>query len=300
MGAVDATVILCVRNGEAVIGNQLDALADQVVSCNYEVLVVDNGSTDNTVAVVKKKLVSLPDFASRVRIIDASATVGIPFARNAGAREAQGKALLFCDADDRVDAHWVQEMYLALDSDKLVGGRIMPVREEGRFLPNNYGQGLAATTYLLHVSGCNFGITRFAYFEVGGFDESLPRYGFDDVDFSWRVQEAGFPIDYAEKAVVHFTLSSGSASFKKKILLGQGTVLMARRFPAYDSNEYRFLPTLGTTFHDGFSLITSSLKSRSINRKQAAKFVAQLGRLYGSLYYSGKNYLPAPKLIGQE
>ena len=74
-------------------------------------------------------------------------------------------------------------------------------------------------------------------FEIGGYDESLPRYGYEDVDISWRHQEADGVMRFIPEAEIRFTLG-GEESIRKKCELGVGRVLMARRFPKVDSATY--------------------------------------------------------------
>lgn len=295
---VDLSVILCVRNGENVIQRQLEAISSQKCEIKFELIIVNNGSTDNTEKIVKKFLQENKRFLPIAKIIDASEKSGLPFARNKGIQSSQGKVLAFCDADDRVHEGWVQAIYDSLkDRDALIGGRNHTFDESGKKLVLGIGEGLLSTNYLPHVSGCNFAITRKAVFASGGFDESLPRYGFDDVDFSWRVQETGFPIDYEPHAEVDFTVSGNSSSVKKRFLLGKGRVLMARRYPQYDGASY----SLGYCVKK-IAVITSSIfkrlaRERTLNRRELSMLVAAVGNLYGSLYYSGSDKKPAPKLI---
>lgn len=298
---VDVSVILCVRNGVEVIENQLAALEHQVADAPFEIIIVDNGSTDGTQEVIRQYLKQSYKLALITRIIDASETPGLPYARNKGARAARADIFAFCDADDRVHERWVQAIADSLKGrDALIGGRVHPVDGQGNRLDIGIGQGLVATKYLPHVSGCNFAITSHAFFSSGGFDEGLPRYGFDDVDFSWRVQESGFSIDYEPKAEVYFTVSGNSASVKKKFMLGVGRVLMARRYPQYDNNSYRPLFCLKNVFSILVRIIRFFARERTINRKDLSVLVASLGNLYGSLIYAGKNTMPPHQILTGE
>lgn len=295
------SVILCVRNGEEVISRQLEALKSQNAQILFELIVVDNGSTDCTKKVVEEFLRANNKSLPCSKIIDASEKSGLPFARNVGIKASRGRILAFCDADDRVHEGWVQAIYESLrDRSALIGGRLHPVNESGSKISLGIGEGVVATTYLPHVSGCNFAITREAIFASGGFDESLPRYGFDDVDFSWRVQEAGFPIDYEPHAEVDFTISGKSASVKKRFLLGVGRVLIARRYPKYDSASYTIGYSLKKIFFSLFSIIKRLLFERKFDKRELSFLVSSVGNLYGSVYYSGQNKNPKPELLSSE
>jgi len=90
------SVIIPCFNAEATLAVQLDALAGQVWSEPWEVLVVDNRSTDGSMRVERQYFGRLPNF----RIVDAAAEQGQPYALNTGVAMAAGESVAFCDADD--------------------------------------------------------------------------------------------------------------------------------------------------------------------------------------------------------
>src|ERR1700756_5684791 len=96
-----SVIIPCYNVGDN-IAAQLEALAGQQWSEPWEVIVADNGSTDNSLQVVRECARRLPE----LRIIDASGKAGAAHARNVGARAATGDYLAFCDADDEVAPGW--------------------------------------------------------------------------------------------------------------------------------------------------------------------------------------------------
>src|SRR5687767_27975 len=89
------SVIIACLNAAETISGQLEALAAQTWSRPWEVIVADNGSSDDSRSVVERFRDRLP----ALRIVDASAKRGQPYALNVAAREARGTALAFCDAD---------------------------------------------------------------------------------------------------------------------------------------------------------------------------------------------------------
>ena len=168
---------------------QLDALASQVAEISWEVVVSDNGSTDGLPALIERRANSFP---VPLRVADASSRRGIPHARNVGAVAARGMRLAFCDCDDIVLPGWVQAAWDALQKAELVGGanRVLTPKGDANspiINPECVAQGPTGPTVL----GCNFAVRRDMYFRCGGFDESLPPYGMDDVDFSIRVNLQG-------------------------------------------------------------------------------------------------------------
>ena len=104
------SVIIPCLNAANTIAVQLDALAAQQWDQPWEVIVADNGSTDDSIAIIERYKTTLP----HLRIADASARRGQPYALNVGAMAATGEALAFCDADDEVAPGWLSAMGEAL------------------------------------------------------------------------------------------------------------------------------------------------------------------------------------------
>ena len=231
MNHIDVSVIICVRNGAKTLGRQLDALDNQVDHPPFEVIVVDNGSTDDTVEVVERWRAGRNSAKAPARLIRADDRPSIPYARNVGALAASGRIFAYCDADDRVGTRWVGALHRALTDDGMVGGRIEGVSPSGQPLPGTFPHGLTSTTYLPHARNFNLAVPRRFFAMIGGYDESLPRYGFEDVDICWRAQEAGFPLTYCPEAVIFFSVSPKITAVKKEFLIAQGRVAMSRRHP---------------------------------------------------------------------
>jgi glycosyltransferase involved in cell wall biosynthesis len=196
-------VIIPARNAADHLPAQLKALAQQQTDVPWELILVDNGSTDETVAVARSTAAGSP---VPTRVLDASDRNGAIGARNAGAAAAQGQYLLFTDADDVVDEHWVQEMVHALRERELVGGRLEVVKLNGEEVAswrmNLFDQDLPTVAGRPWVPGNNFGCTAAAYQRVGGFDESLVVG--EDLDLSLRMHAHGVRAGFAERAIVHY------------------------------------------------------------------------------------------------
>lgn len=92
------SVIIPCCNATATLGAQLASIAAQAYDSPWEVLVADNGSSDDSRAIALSYAASIPS----LRVIDASGKRGAAHARNMGAAAATGTFLLFCDADDEM------------------------------------------------------------------------------------------------------------------------------------------------------------------------------------------------------
>jgi glycosyltransferase involved in cell wall biosynthesis len=194
-------VVIPVRNGEAHLGDQLDALAAQTYEGDWEVVVADNGCTDRTVEVAHRDRPGIPS----LRIADARAKRGINHARNAGAAAARGDFLVFCDGDDVVTPGWLEAMARAAPGADLIGGRnewdelnppeVIAWRPSQPMTELMRGHG-----FLPYTAGGNMGIWASVAHELG-WDESY-RFGSSDQEFAWRAQLGGYRIGFAPDAVI--------------------------------------------------------------------------------------------------
>lgn len=202
------SVILPVRNAAATIGEQFAALAEQTYQGPWELVVADNGSTDATAQIARRWASRIP----RLTVVDAAERTGASHARNVGCGAANGRLLLFCDADDVVNPGWIAAMVTGLRDHAAAGGRIErnllndPTAIAAR--PGRPDALLDSFDFLPYPLTANCGIRREVWTRVGGFDEDYP-YGSDDVVFFWRAQLAGFTVGYLPDAVVHYRLRSG-------------------------------------------------------------------------------------------
>lgn len=198
---IDVSVVMPVRNGMPYLAQQLAALARQTYRGRWEVLISDNGSTDDSAEAIRAVADQVP-----VRVIDSSDAPGAAGARAKAARAAEGRLLLFVDADDVAADDWVQRMAEALEKYEAVGGHIddvslntgpvatwRPPLTPGE-LPRPFG-------LLPHALAGNCGLRRDVYEQIGGFDPSF-NYAAEETDLFWRVQLAGYTLGYAPDAVV--------------------------------------------------------------------------------------------------
>lgn len=294
---VDVSVIICVRNGEAVIGRQLAALDAQVDAPDFEVIVVDNGSSDGTAQVVRDWIAADGHAHERARLIEGPTRPGIPAARNAGLRAAAGRLVAFCDADDTVCTGWVAAMAAGVPEHGMAGGRVIAVDPDGTERPNTFPAGLRGD-WLPFTGGGNMAAERAALLKVGGYDQSLPAYGYEDVDISWRFQLEGHPLVYVPGAEIRMTLSPPRRVIRKRFLLGVGRILMAARYPRYDPRPF----SLGYCARQVVSDVIVLARVVAARRRQhlspaARNLVQNTGVLAGYLKYHVLGRIPAPELL---
>jgi glycosyltransferase involved in cell wall biosynthesis len=192
---VRATVIVPAFNAAATIGRTLDALARQSGAGEFETIVVDDGSTDDTVAIARA--------APGVRVLT-QRQGGAAAARNRGAAEASGEVLAFTDSDCMPTPGWLAAGLRALADADVVQGRVTPppgvaLGPFDRSLWIERETGLWETANLL--------VRRELFERVGGFEGWLEHGGgrpmAEDTWFGWRARRAGARTAYCAEALVH-------------------------------------------------------------------------------------------------
>ncbi|MDX6286225.1 MAG: hypothetical protein QOG53_1710 [Frankiales bacterium] len=223
---LDVTVVVPVRNGAATIGPLLDALARQE-RVTFDVIVVDNGSTDGTADVVRRHPMT-------VRVVE-EARPGSYAARNAGLAVARAPVLAFTDADCTPEPTWLAEGLATLGSSGagLVGGGIRPIPSAEPTRWERYDRAVYLRQQDL-VEHQQWGVTANLFVRgsvidaVGPFDASLPSSG--DREFCLRAGRAGFRIVYAPDAVVgHQPRTSMREIWAVNRRVGAGMGLLSQR-----------------------------------------------------------------------
>lgn len=229
---VEMSVVIAARNAARTLPQQLRALAAQRPRATWEVLVADNGSTDDTVRVVGEARGWFPG----LRCVDASAVRGAGAARNAAVAEARGRSLLFCDADDVVAPGWADALHRGLAGAALVAGRLEWAHlntladQESRALPQQRGlQYSEPLPWLPAASSSNLAVRRDVFDRLGGFDPAA-RF-LQDTDLCWRAQLGGEGLAFQPEAVVHMRLRQGvRGAWRQGRNSGMGQRWLAARF----------------------------------------------------------------------
>jgi GT2 family glycosyltransferase len=222
------SVVVCSYNGEQTIEETLTAL-ERLHYPDYEVIVVDDGSTDETATIAAYHDVRLISTSNR----------GLSAARNSGAWAASGEVVAFCDDDAWPDPDWLRYAVreLRVRGHGGIGGPNLPPPGDGPIAecvanaPGGPIHVLLSDRVAEHVPGCNSVFLRSALLEVGGFDPVYRAAG-DDVDFCWRLQDAGYTIGFAPAAVVwHHRRNSVRTYWRQQRGYGRAEALLERKWP---------------------------------------------------------------------
>jgi glycosyltransferase involved in cell wall biosynthesis len=197
------SVIIPARNEEHRLGQQLDALLAQEWGGEWEIVVVDNGSTDGTAAVVH-------DYAARwplIRYLFADAVADQSFAANAGVEATTSDAVIFCDGDDIVADGWLSAMAAGLEIHDVVTGPNELDRLNPEWLANSRGRSIEGPVGTFAgifpiVRGNNYGVRREVWAITGPLQESY--FPVADQEFSLRCWLHGVDIVGLPDAVVHY------------------------------------------------------------------------------------------------
>jgi GT2 family glycosyltransferase len=221
------SVIVVAWNAADVLGRCLDCLFAQDYA-NREIVVVDDGSDDDTVAVAERALTR-----GSLALVRGDGNRGCPAARNLGLRHAGGEIVAFVDADGFADPRWLTEIVAAFGDDPTIGGVASTVfYDDNPMVVNGAGgtvnrQGWAAdlamnesyevaelATEALYPMGCGMAIRREALERVGPFDDRMLNY-YDDVDYGTRLWRAGFRVVVAAAGWVDHAAAGGDSALKR-------------------------------------------------------------------------------------
>jgi GT2 family glycosyltransferase len=223
-----ASVVVCTRNGAKTLRDCLAGLLELDYP-DFEVLVVDDGSTDATKAIAR---------AFPFPVINAGGR-GLSHARNRGLEASTGEIVAYLDDDARPEPHWLRYIASTLSTTEHagVGGpNIAPV--DGSLVAQCVDKAPGLPTHVLlddrvaeHIPGCNMAFRRDRLQAIGGFDSQFRTAG-DDVDICWRLQARGWTIAFnAAATVFHHRRSSICGYLRQQFGYGAAEALLERKWP---------------------------------------------------------------------
>ncbi|NGO39741.1 glycosyltransferase [Limisphaera ngatamarikiensis] len=224
------SVVVAGYNGGRTLPDCLESL-QQLRYPDYEVILVDDGSTDDTPAIAAR--------FPAVRLLRHEQNLGLSAARNTGIAAATGEIVAFTDADCRADEDWLYHLVSALLESEAVGvggPNLLPPDDSPLAAAVMASPGGPAAVLLTdrlaeHIPGCNMAFYKWALESVGGFDPVFRKAG-DDVDICWRLLQAGHTLVYAPAAVVwHYRRSTAAAYLRQQAGYGEAEALLFRKHP---------------------------------------------------------------------
>lgn len=228
MTTVDISVVVCAHNEERHLPAQLDALLAQTSNRTWELIVVDNRSTDGTATVVANRA----NIDPRVRLVAADERPDKSYAMHVGVDAASGDLIAFCDADDVVAAGWLDAIADGLmthdvvtgphELDTLNPGPLAASRGRSMEQPAGSFYGIFPT-----IRGASWGIRRAVWSELGGMDEGY--HPVEDLEFSWRCWDNGIGVVGLPGACIHYRYrSSARTLWRQGFAYGSHRPMIAR------------------------------------------------------------------------
>jgi glycosyltransferase involved in cell wall biosynthesis len=201
------SVIIPAYNAAATLAEQLEALAAQRYDGDWELLIVDNGSTDDTAGLARRYRQRFKAFT----LVDGGSRRGHSAPRNVGAIAARGELLAYCDADDVVAPGWLQAMAGAARQYDLIGGwlDVRPLNDDvTRSWHQPWPRDRLRSWLLPCAVSANFAIWADVLRDLGGWSSEYEAGG-EDTELSWRAQLRGYRLGFAPDAIVYYRYRSG-------------------------------------------------------------------------------------------
>ena len=247
------SVVVCSYNGQRTITDCLTGLR-RLRYPSFEVIVVDDGSTDATAAIAREHGFEPVTTPHR----------GLSHARNAGIEAATGEIVAYIDDDARPDPDWLT--YLAVTflttAHAGVGGPNIvpptdgPVAQCVANAPGGPVHVLVSDREAEHLPGCNMAFRRDCLKAVGGFDPQFRAAG-DDVDICWRLRQQGWTLGFSPAAMVwHHRRNSVRAYLRQQKGYARAEVLLEHKWPD-KYNTAGHATWAGRIYGKGFSRVPS-------------------------------------------
>src|SRR5262245_5966182 len=273
------SVVVCSYNGSRTLADCCEGLL-RLEYPNFEVIVVDDGSTDDTPAIARGYGFHVISTENR----------GLSSARNTGLEAASGTLVAYLDDDARPDPHWLSylaESFMRTDHAAIGGPNIPPPRDG--FVASCVAAAPGGPIHVLltdelaeHIPGCNMAFRVDRLREVGGFDPRFRTAG-DDVDVCWRLQARGWTIGFSAAAMVwHQRRGSVRAYYRQQRGYGHAEGQLEQKWPE-KYNALGHLTWAGRVYSHGLAALE-----------------ARRGRIYHGLWGSApfqSLYQPAPSTL---
>lgn len=222
------SVVVCTHNGSRTLEECLTGIG-RLVYPNQEIIVVDDGSEDDTAEIARRFPVTLIRTSSK----------GLSHARNVGLRAARGEIVAYLDDDAYPDPQWLQYLAASFENSAHagIGGPNIPPPSDPPIAqcvaraPGGPTHVLLDDTEAEHIPGCNMAFRRDQLLAVGGFDPQF-RVAGDDVDICWRLREEGWTLGFSPAAVVwHHRRAGIRAYLRQQLNYGRAEAMLERKWP---------------------------------------------------------------------
>lgn len=252
------SVVVCSYNGSSTIAETITAI--QALNYpNYDLVVIDDGSTDNTAAIAH-------ELGAKVISTD---NRGLSSARNTGYESTTGDIVVYCDDDAYPEQDWLYFLAIQYRSESIgaAGGPNLAPGDDGFIAecvahsPGGPNEVLLNDNRAEHIPGCNLSIRRTVLEKLGGFDVQFRAAG-DDVDMCWRILDAGYEIGFHAGAVNwHHRRNQIKTYLSQQAGYGKAEALLARKWPS-KYNAMGHIEWLGVIYGRGITQTPGLIRHR--------------------------------------
>ena len=220
-------VVVPTYNRASILAQCLRSLETQTLDIgSYEVIVVDDGSVDNTAKVCR----SIAETTTMRLIYVRGSHNGPAAARNLGIAEAHGEIVAFIDDDCAASKDWLQQLSTPFNDPEVVGVEGKVVRHPDCTPFTHFVENLNGGLFLT----ANMAYRRETLKALGGFDEIYPHAAAEDWDLAFRVLERGGLITFCPEAtVLHIPVPITGRHFVDRVKERRSAAMLFKRFPRY-------------------------------------------------------------------
>lgn len=258
-------VIPCFNETEH-IGKCIESIRNQQFDGDYEIIAVDNGSTDDTIGIITNKKV----------ILEHSKLKRPAAARNKGIKKAKGEIIIFIDADCIARTDWLKNIILPFVNNDIgcVAGEIIPYKPRTRieqFLceKKHLSQSVNVNhNFLPYAATANAAYRRDVFEKVGFFDESL-IVG-EDADLSWRMQlYTKYKVSYTSVAVVNHPYETRLNSLlQQTIKHAEGAVDLYKKYKQFWPKKHTSLKQIYWEYYIFIKKLLKLTKHYLLNKEK--------------------------------
>ena len=273
--SIQISAVICTLNRADYLRKAIQSLVAQTLKTElYEIIVVDNHSTDNTKQIVTEEFAHVANLRYLYEPV-----LGLSQARNTGWKNSQGEYVAYLDDDAIASPQWLEKIFQAFETISpqpgCVGGKVEPIweAEKPHWLPDKFLPYLTIidwsdTPLILednrYIAGANMAFPKFLLEKVGGFQVELGRKGGkllsnEEILLRDRIKNCGYSIYYDPQIAVkhHVSASRLTQSWFTKRLYWQGVSEAALL-------KYQTSPLLSERANTGFREIKMLLKSPAL------------------------------------
>ncbi len=224
MDVVLFSIIIVNFNGKSHLKNCLDSIFNNNYA-DYEIIIIDNGSTDKSVEFIKNTFAAK---LSKIRIVELKENFGPAKARNEGVKISRGNYIGFLDNDTEVDKDWIVEAIKGFQSFEEIAAiqcKLLLLKDKHRF--DYAGEYLSSLGFLIQVAAygeedkgqydftnrilsaksAGMFIKKSVFEHIGGFDEDFFIF-MEETDLNWRCRLAGYEIVFWPQSIVYHNFST--------------------------------------------------------------------------------------------